>query len=127
MRQSTHESFSRKETVVAGSDFEHYFFNLGRTEGVDGRGKADNEGFCPFKDINVRHAITIGINRQAIVDNLLNGYTAVPVSQWPNTQWTNTNLQVEGYDPDARRCTRAGSVHEDHGGAVRGGGRQVRR
>ena len=90
-----------KLTVIAGSDFEHYFFNLGRTEGVDGRGKADNEGFCPFKDINVRHAITIGINRQAIVDNLLNGYTAVPVSQWPNTQWTNTNLQVEGYDPDA--------------------------
>jgi len=90
-----------KLTVVAGSDFEHYFFNLGRTEGVDGRGAADNEGFCPFKDIKVRHAITIGINRQAIVDSLLSGYTAVPVSQWPNTAWTNTNLTVEGYDPDA--------------------------
>ncbi|MDQ3005114.1 MAG: ABC transporter substrate-binding protein, partial [Chloroflexota bacterium] len=88
-------------TVVAGSDFEHYFFNLGRTEGVDGRGKAENEGFCPFKDINVRKAIIIGINRQAIVDDLLNGHTAVPISQWPNTQWTNTNLQVEGYDPEA--------------------------
>src|SRR6185503_392660 len=90
-----------KLTVIAGSDFEHYFFNLGRTEGVNGRGKADNEGFCPFKDINVRHAITIGINRQAIVDVLTGGETAVPVSQWPNTQWTNTNLQVEGYDPAA--------------------------
>jgi peptide/nickel transport system substrate-binding protein len=90
-----------KLTVVAGSDFEHYFFNLGRTEGVDGRGVADNEGFCPFKDINVRKAITLGINRQAIVDTLLSGYTAVPVSQWPNTAWTNTNLTVEGYDPDA--------------------------
>ena len=89
-----------KLLVVAGSDFEHYFFNLGRVEGVDGRGKADNEGFCPFKDINVRHAITIGINRQAIVDNLLSGYTAVPVSQWPNTAWTNTNLNVEPYDPE---------------------------
>ena len=88
-------------TVVAGSDFEHYFFNLGRTEGVDGRGAADQEGFCPFKDINVRHAITIGINRQAIVDELLAGLTAVPVSQWPNTAWTNTNLEVEGYDPEA--------------------------
>jgi len=90
-----------KLTVVAGSDFEHYFFNMGRTEGVDGRGKADNEGFCPFKDINVRKAITLGINRQAIVDNLLSGYTAVPVSQWPNTAWTNTDLEVEGYDPEA--------------------------
>jgi len=90
-----------KLTVVAGSDFEHYFFNLGRVDGVDGRGKADNEGFCPFKDINVRKAITLGINRQAIVDTLLSGFTAVPVSQWPNTAWTNTNLTVEGYDPDA--------------------------
>lgn len=90
-----------KLTVVSGSDFEHYFFNQGRVEGVDGRGAADNEGFCPFKDINVRKAITLGINRQAIVDNLLSGLTAVPVSQWPNTSWTNTDLTVEGYDPEA--------------------------
>ena len=88
-------------TVVAGSDFEHYFFNMGNTEGVDGRGIADNNGFCPFKDIKVRKAITIGINRQAIVNELLAGLTAVPVSQWPNTAWTNTNLEVEGYDPEA--------------------------
>jgi peptide/nickel transport system substrate-binding protein len=90
-----------KLTVVPGSSFEHYFFNLGRTEGVDGRGVADNEGFCPFKDINVRHAITIGIDRETIVQILTGGETAVPVSQWPNTSWTNTNLTVEGYDPDA--------------------------
>jgi len=90
-----------KLTVVPGSSFEHYFFNLGRTEGVDGRGKADNEGFCPFKDINVRHAITIGIDRETIVQILTGGETAVPVSQWPNTSWTNTDLSVEGYDPDA--------------------------
>jgi peptide/nickel transport system substrate-binding protein len=87
-------------TVVPGSDFEHYFFNMGRTEGVDGRGAADQEGFCPFKDINVRKAITLGINRQAIVDTLLSGQTAVPVSQWPNTSWTNTNLTVEAYNPE---------------------------
>jgi peptide/nickel transport system substrate-binding protein len=90
-----------KLTVISSPDFEHYFFNLGRTEGVDGRGAADNEGFCPFKDINVRKAITLGINRQAIVDSLLSGYTEVPVSQWPNTSWTNTNLTVEGHDPEA--------------------------
>jgi peptide/nickel transport system substrate-binding protein len=89
-----------KLTVVPGVDYEHYFFNLGRTEGVDGRGVADNEGFCPFKDINVRKAITLGINRQAIVDTLLSGYTNVPVSQWPNSGWTNTNLTVDAYDPE---------------------------
>ncbi len=87
--------------VVPGSDFEHYFFNLGRTEGVDGRGKADNAGFCPFKDVRVRQAITLGINRQAIVDTLLEGKTTVPVSQWPNSGWTNNNMEVKVYDPDA--------------------------
>jgi peptide/nickel transport system substrate-binding protein len=88
-------------TVDPGASFEHYFFNMGRVEGVDGRGKADNEGFCPFKDVRVRKAITLGINRQAIVDSLLAGKTTVPVSQWPNSSWTNTNLTVDAYDPDA--------------------------
>ena len=87
--------------VTPGANFEHYFFNLGRTEGVDGRGAADNEGFCPFKDINVRKAITLGINRQAFVDALLEGKTTVPVSQWPNSTWTNTDLVVDQYDPEA--------------------------
>jgi peptide/nickel transport system substrate-binding protein len=73
---------------------------MGRVDGVDGRGAAENEGFCPFKDVRVRKAITLGINRQAIVDSLLFGKTTVPVSQWPNSAWTNTNLTVDGYDPD---------------------------
>ena len=60
-----------------------------------------NEGFCPFKDVRVRKAITLGINRQAIVDALLSGKTTVPVSQWPNSGWTNNDLTVDAYDPDA--------------------------
>ena len=86
---------------VPGSDFEEYFFNMGRTDGVNGRGKADHEGFCPFKDVRVRKAITLGINRQAIVDNLLEGKTTIPISQWPNSGWTNTNMEVKVYDPHA--------------------------
>ncbi|HLA86571.1 MAG TPA: peptide ABC transporter substrate-binding protein, partial [Anaerolineales bacterium] len=86
--------------VVPGADFEHYFFNMGTTTGVDGRGAADVDGFCPFKDVNVRKAITLGINRQAIVDTLLEGETIVPASQWPNSSWTNTSLQPDPYDPD---------------------------
>lgn len=87
-------------TVVPGVDFEHYFFNMGRVEGVDGIGQAENEGFCPFKDVRVRKAITLGINRQAVVDSLLFGKTTVPVSQWPNSGWTNTDLTVDAYDPE---------------------------
>lgn len=86
--------------VVPGADFEHYFFNLGTTTGVDGRGAADVDGFCPFKDVRVRKAITLGINRQAIVDTLLEGKTIVPASQWPNSSWTNTSLTPDAYDPD---------------------------
>ncbi len=88
-------------TVDPGSNFEHYFFNMGRVDGVDGRGAADNEGFCPFKDVRVRKAIALGINRQAIVDALLSGKTTVPVSQWPNSGWTNQDLTVDAYDPEA--------------------------
>lgn len=87
-------------TVVPGVDFEHYFFNMGRVDGVDGRGAAENEGFCPFKDVRVRKAITLGINREAIVESLLFGKTTVPVSQWPNSGWTNTSLSVDAYDPE---------------------------
>ena len=87
--------------VVPGADFEHYFFNMGTVAGVDGRGAADVDGFCPFKDIRVRKAITLGIDRQAIVETLLEGKTTVPASQWPNSSWTNTSLTPDGYDPDA--------------------------
>ncbi|NOH00873.1 MAG: peptide ABC transporter substrate-binding protein [Chloroflexi bacterium] len=87
--------------VVPGADFEHYFFNLGTTEGADGKGKADQNGFCPFKDVRVRKALTLGINRQAFVDSLLAGKTTVPATQWPNSEWENKSLKPDAYDPDA--------------------------
>ncbi len=89
-------------TVVPGSLFEHYFFNMGRVDGdpETGRGKADNEGFCPFKDVRVRKALTLGINRQAVVDTLLSGYTTVAPSQWPVGYYTNTDLVPDAYDPE---------------------------
>ncbi len=90
--------------VKPGVDFEHYIFNLGTTAGAtlaDGSvvGKSDVNGFCPFKDVRVRKAITLGINRQVIADALLNGATKVPASQWPNSAWTDTSLVGDAYDP----------------------------
>ncbi len=103
--------------VVPGADFEHYFFNLGTTAGVDGKGVADQDGFCPFKDVKVRKAITLGINRQAFVDSLLAGKTTVPVSQWPNSEWENKNLTPAAYDADgaAALLEEAGYVLGDDG------------
>jgi peptide/nickel transport system substrate-binding protein len=94
--------------VVPGADFEHYFFNLGTAAGVtlpDGTvvGKSDLNGFCPFRDVNVRKAITLGINRQAFVDSLLEGQTIVPATQWPNSSWTNSSLQPDAYDPEGAK------------------------
>jgi peptide/nickel transport system substrate-binding protein len=95
--------------VVPGADFEHYFFNLGTTAGVtlaDGTvvGQSDQNGFCPFKDIRVRKAITLGIDRQAFVNSLLEGQTTVPATQWPNSGWTNTNLVPDAYDPEGAKA-----------------------
>jgi peptide/nickel transport system substrate-binding protein len=95
--------------VKPGFDFEHYFFNLGTTAGVtlaDGTvvGQSDLNGFCPFKDLRVRKAITLGIDRQAIADTLLNGATQVSATQWPNSTWTNTSLVPDAYDPEAAKA-----------------------
>ncbi len=95
--------------VVPGADFEHYFFNLGTTDGVDGKGKSDKAGFCPFKNVDVRKAITLGINRQAFVDSLLGGKTTVPATQWPNSSWSNTSLTPDGYDPDTAAALLEGA------------------
>ena len=48
-------------------DFEHYLFNLG-VKGT-GVGQSDYDGPCPFKDVNVRKAIILGIDRQTICQN----------------------------------------------------------
>jgi len=90
--------------VVPGADFEHYFFNLGTTTGVDGQGISDVDGFCPFTDIRVRKAITLGIDRQAFVDSLLAGKTTVPATQWPNSAWTNASLVPDAYDPEGAKA-----------------------
>ena len=78
-------------------DFEHYIFNLG-VKGT-GPGQSDYDGFCPFKDVNVRKAIALSIDRDSIVKNLLDGQDAVPASLWPNSAWYNTNLTPYPYDP----------------------------
>jgi peptide/nickel transport system substrate-binding protein len=83
--------------VDAGPEFEHYLFNLG-VKGT-GAGQSDYDGPCPFKDVNVRKAIILGIDRDTIVKTLLGGKTTVPASLWPNSSWTNTNLKPYPFDP----------------------------
>ena len=84
--------------VDPGPEFEHYLFNLG-VKGT-GVGQSDYDGFCPFKNVDVRKAIILGIDRQTIVDTLLFGKTTVPASLWPNSYWYNTKLTPYPYDPN---------------------------
>ncbi len=87
-------------------DFEHLFFNLGTTAGVtlpDGTvvGKSDVDGFCPFKDVNVRKAIMLGIDRLSFIKNYLKeDEKAFIATLWPNQTYTNTSLTPYPYDPD---------------------------
>jgi peptide/nickel transport system substrate-binding protein len=77
--------------IKPGNFFDHYFFNMGITDSAvtdaDGNviGNSDVAGFCPFKDVNVRKAITLGIDRFAIVKNLLFDKTSVPGDLWINS------------------------------------------
>ncbi len=89
-------------TAVPGSEFEYFVFNLGSTAGMEGQpnSKADADGPCPLKDVNVRKAIILGTNRQQIVDTLLAGKTTVPSSNWPDKAWNNAKLPVDAYNPD---------------------------
>jgi peptide/nickel transport system substrate-binding protein len=106
--------------VDAGPEFEHYFFNLG----VKGTaiGQSDVDGFCPFKDVNVRMAIMLGIDRQTIVNTLLFGKTTVPASLWPNSYWYNTSLTAYPFDPaKAKTLLDTAGYKEDSAGAIRHG------
>jgi peptide/nickel transport system substrate-binding protein len=91
--------------VKPGNFFEHYFFNMGITDSAvkDASGtvigNSDTAGFCPFKDVNVRKAITLGFDRFSIVKNLLFDKTVVPGDLWVNSPW-DAQLEPYPYDPD---------------------------
>jgi peptide/nickel transport system substrate-binding protein len=60
---------------------------------------------APFDDVNVRLALKYAINRQQMVDTILNGYGTVgndhPIG--PSQPFFNTELEQKEYDPDRAR------------------------
>ena len=105
--------------VDAGPEFEHYFFNLG-VKGT-GPGESDYAGFCPFKSVDVRKAIILGIDRQTIVDTLLFGKTTVPASLWPNSFWYNTSLTAYPFDPTQAKALLDGAGYKPGADGIRHG------
>jgi peptide/nickel transport system substrate-binding protein len=87
--------------VDAAPEFEHLLFNLGTTTGVDGKGASDVNGFCPFKDVNVRKAIALGMDRLTFIKSYLKeDEKAFIATLWPNSYWNNTSLTPLPYDAD---------------------------
>ncbi len=108
--------------VDATPDFEHLFFNLGTTAGTDGKGKSDVDGFCPFKDPNVRKAVILGIDRLSFIKNYLKeDESAFIASLWPNSAWYNTSLTPYPYDPDQANQLLDAAGYKAGGDGVRAG------
>jgi len=68
----------------------------------------------PWDDPNVRKALSLAIDKQAIVDNLYGGLGIVANQFVPPSLWgNNPNIEDFGYDPaEARRLLDAAGVEE---------------
>jgi peptide/nickel transport system substrate-binding protein len=82
-----------------------------------------------FESAEVRRALTMGINRQQIVDALLYGYGTVAVSDVMPFQWEfNDELEPWPYDPERARemLARAGWTDTNGDGIIDKDGRPFR-
>lgn len=70
----------------------------------------------PFDDPEVRRALTLGIDRKAIVEDLLYGYGRISTGPLLSTWWAaDPTLVAYPYDPDeARRILAAKGFDKDH-------------
>lgn len=68
-----------------------------------------------FKDVRVRRALTMAINKQAIIDGILKGYGEVASSSIPNIYWqADSTVGADlRYDPAAARRLLAEAGWED--------------
>ena len=68
-----------------------------------------NGAKAPFDNAEVRRALTMAIDRQALVDELMAGHARIGTGPAPSTWWgADTSLQPLPYDPEAARSILRG-------------------
>jgi peptide/nickel transport system substrate-binding protein len=83
-------------SAIPGVAIERYYFNL--------RDPKDLTKPHPiFSDLNVRKALSMGMDRFTVVDKILQGYGQVAVTELDNTAWFNEELQPVPYDPEGAK------------------------
>lgn len=72
-----------------------------------------------LKDVRVREAIAMAINRESIANDLFEGYTKVPRSYWDDTPYFNPNLEFTAFDPAAAAALmREAGWYDDDGDGI---------
>lgn len=83
-------------SAIPGVAIERYYFNL--------RDPKDLTKTHPiFSDLNVRKALSMGMDRFTVVDKILQGYGQVAVTELDNTAWFNEELKPVPYDPEGAK------------------------
>ncbi len=85
-------------SLLACDSVDNRGFNLPAVPaGTDASGRAVGNDLTA--DVLVRRAINIGVDRQEMIDNVLNGYGTAAYSVCDQLPWYNADSQVE-YDPE---------------------------
>ena len=53
-----------------------------------------------FADRELRRALSLSVDRQTIIDQLLYGLAEIAVNPWDQSPWQNENLEPVSYDPE---------------------------
>ncbi len=77
-------------TVTSGYN-EGWFFNLRQDEAA---------GHPALQDVNVRRAISLAIDRQELIEGLLNNLQGAAVSFWDSTPYQDPTLSAPEYNPE---------------------------
>ena len=111
-------------SLLAVQTVDNRGFNLPSIEPQEKDGITYGNAFTA--DVNVRRAINIGIDREEMIENILNGYGTQAYSVCDKMPWYNSQCEVDYDQEEARRLlTEAGWVEGKDGIREKDGKRAV--